>query len=197
LIAALARDDITVTTIRIGDDTGNLELLELISHDTGGEFHHIADVGALPQLMIRDTRRLMDDPGTLVNAPARMAEPGPIPAGLADAALPRVARWATTRLRPDAELRLYVDVGSRHDPLLATWQYGLGRVAVLPVDFQSGAAEWTGWEGFGKLWTQLVLWAMPRSAEAALGDDTTAGRQAPAGGPNRPPLPPPPPATRR
>src|SRR5262249_54199209 len=54
------------------------------------------------------------------------------------------------------------------------------------VDFQSGAAEWAGWEGFGKFWTQLVLWALPQPAEAAgrpLDDDTA--RELRAVGPNR------------
>jgi Ca-activated chloride channel homolog len=186
LIADLGRDGISVTAIRIGQDTGNLELLQRIAADTGGEFHHVEDATALPQLMIRDTRRLIDAPGSLVNAQARVGQWGTMLAGLDPEEFPRVARWAATKLKDDAELRLYVDAGSRRDPLLATWQYELGRVAVLPVDFQSGAAEWAGWEGFGKLWSQLVLWAMPRSAEAAPGDDTTAGRELRAVGPNGP-----------
>jgi len=186
LIADLARDDITVTAIRIGQDTGNLELLQQIARDTGGEFHHVSDATALPQLMIRDTRRLIDAPGSLVNAPAHVGQWGPMLAGLAEETFPRVARWATTRLKDDAELRLYLDAGSRRDPLLATWQYQLGRVAVLPVDFQSGAAEWAGWEGFGKLWTQLVLWTMPRAAEAAAhaDDDAAASREFRSAAPN-------------
>jgi Mg-chelatase subunit ChlD len=186
LIEELARDDITVTAIRIGQDTGNLDLLQQIARDTGGEFHHVADATALPQLMIRDTRRLMDAPGSLVNAQAHVGAWGPMLAGLAEEDFPRVARWAATRLRADAELRLYVDAGSRRDPLLATWQYELGRVAVLPVDFQSGAAEWAAWDGFGKLWSQLVLWTMPRPAEAAAPRDDAAGagRELRAAGPN-------------
>jgi hypothetical protein len=106
-------------------------------------------------------------------------------AGLPADDLPRVARWAVTRLKDDAELRLYLDAGSRHDPLLATWQYELGRVAVLPADFQSGAAEWAGWDGFGKLWSQLVLWAMPPAAEAAE-ETEQAGREFRTVGPNLP-----------
>src|SRR5262249_11694091 len=182
LIAALARDDITVTAIRIGSDTVNLDLLKQISSQTSGEFHHVADVAALPQLMIRDTRRLIDSPGSMVNAPARLGEPGPILAGLSEDELPHVARWATTRLKPDAQLRLYLDAGSRRDPPLATWQYELGRVARLPGGSQAG-----GPEGFGKLWTQLVLWALPQPAEAAarpLEDDTA--RELRVVGPNRP-----------
>ncbi|HJW68549.1 MAG TPA: VWA domain-containing protein, partial [Candidatus Binatia bacterium] len=188
LIAALARDEITVTSIRIGSDTGNLELLQQISRETGGEFHHVADATALPQLMIRDTRRLIDAPGSLVNAPARIAEWGPMLAGLPEEDFPVVARWAATRLKDDAELRLYLDAGSRRDPLLATWQYQLGRVAVVPVDFQSGAAEWAGWEGFGKLWAQLVLWTLPPPAEAAAHppDDEAVGRELRTVGSNLP-----------
>jgi Ca-activated chloride channel family protein len=185
LIVLLARDEITVTAIRIGSDTGNLELLRRIAEATGGEFHHVADASALPQLMIRDTRRLIDAPGSLVNAPVHVAEWGPMLAGLPVDDLPPVARWAATRLKDDAELRLYLDAGSRRDPLLATWQYGLGRVAVLPADFQSGAAEWAGWDGFGKLWSQLVLWAMPPAAEA-MDEVERAGGEYRAVGPNLP-----------
>src|SRR5205085_10582738 len=61
VIAALARDEITVTTIRIGSDTANLDLLAKISRATGGAFHHVEDVGALPQLMISDTQHVMDE----------------------------------------------------------------------------------------------------------------------------------------
>ncbi len=160
LIADLARDGVTVTSIRIGSDTVNLELLQDIARATGGEFHHVADAEALPQLMIRDTRRLMDAPGSLVNAPARIGETGPLLSGLDERDLPAVARWAVTRLRPEAELRLWLDAGTRRDPLLATWQVELGRVAAIPVDFQSGAAAWAAWDGFGKLWAQVLRWTM-------------------------------------
>ena len=185
LIAQLARDQITVTAIRIGSDTGNLELLRRIASATGGEFHHVADATALPQLMIRDTRRLIDAPGSLVNAPVHIGAWGPMLAGLQADELPRIARWAVTRLKDDAELRLYLDAGSRRDPLLATWQYELGRVAVLPADFQSGAAEWAGWDGFGKLWSQLVLWTLPPPA-GAMDEVEQAGREYRAVGPDLP-----------
>jgi hypothetical protein len=82
-------------------------------------------------------------------------------AGIDEEELPPVPRWAITRPKPEAELRLWVEADGRRDPLLATWQYELGRVAVLPLDFQAGAAGWTGWRDFARLWTQLVRWAAP------------------------------------
>jgi Mg-chelatase subunit ChlD len=161
LIAELARDEITVTTIRIGDDTANLELLEGMARATGGAFHHVERVAALPQLMIRDAQRLMNRAAGHEETPVRIGAPGSILAGIREEELPPAIRWAVTRPRTDTELRLWVEAGDRHDPLLATWQYGLGRVAVLPLDFHSSNVRWTAWPGFGKLWTQLALWAAP------------------------------------
>jgi Ca-activated chloride channel family protein len=162
LITALARAEITVTTIRIGSDTINLDLLTAISSATGGEFHHVENVRALPQLMIRDTQRLLDASPERGAAPTRIGDGGSILAGLTEAELPPVTRFALTHPKHGAEMRLYAERGDRHDPLLATWQYELGRVAAIPIDFQAGAAEWPAWSGFGKLWSQLVLWAAPR-----------------------------------
>ncbi len=161
LIAALARAEITVTTIRIGSDDANLELLDAISRATGGEFHHVERVQALPQLMIRDTQRLMSDSPERQDRPPRLGTPGGLLAGFAEDELPAIRRYALTQARPQAEVRLYVENGERHDPVLATWQYELGRVAVIPLDFQAGAADWAAWNGFGTLWAQLARWAAP------------------------------------
>jgi len=161
VIAAYARAGVSVTTIRIGSDTVNLELLQHISRATGGEFHHVAHVEALPQLMMRDAARVIDPRAGLEDVAPHVGTTGPMLAGIDEAELPPVTSWAITRARPDADVRLWVDAGDRRDPLLVTWQYGLGRVAALPVDFQSGARAWPAWSGFAKLAAQLALWAAP------------------------------------
>jgi len=58
-------------------------------------------------------------------------------------------------------VQLYTDVHTEHDPLLATWQYGLGKVVAVTFDPSgSGSADWIRWEGFGKFWSQAVRWAI-------------------------------------
>jgi uncharacterized membrane protein len=159
VIDRLARAGITVTAIRIGADTVNLELLGIISEATGGEFHHVPNVEALPQLMIHDARIVMEHAARRARLPVRLRDGGPILAGISARELPEVTRWARTRARPGAEVRLEIESQHGAQPLLVTWQYELGRVAVLPVDFQAGAARWPGWSGFGTLWAQLAQWA--------------------------------------
>jgi Mg-chelatase subunit ChlD len=166
LIAALSRAEITVTTIRIGDDNANLKLLDAISRGTGGDFHHVEQVQALPQLMIRDTQRLMSNSPEREDRPAKIGTAGALLAGFTEEELPAIRRYALTEARPKAEVRLYVESGDRHDPVLATWQYELGRVAVIPLDFQAGASDWAAWNGFGTLWSQLARWAAPAGLAA-------------------------------
>ena len=63
--------------------------------------------------------------------------------------------------KPTAETILTVD---EKDPLLARWQYGLGRAAVFTSDAKSRwAANWMTWPGFDKLWTNLFRDLLPHA----------------------------------
>ena len=47
------------------------------------------------------------------------------------------------------------------DPLLAHWQYGLGRVLAYTSEAGQGWGEsWYDWRDFGKFWDQAVRWTM-------------------------------------
>jgi len=162
VIAALARAEVTVTSIRVGSDTVNLDLLQAISRATGGMFHHVENIEQLPQLMIRDAQRLLGRATERRDVRPRLGDGGTILAGIREDELPPIARWAVVQSKRGAEVRAYVEDGEARDPLLTTWQYELGRVAVVPLDFQGGAAAWPTWGGFTKLWTQLAEWAAPR-----------------------------------
>jgi hypothetical protein len=50
----------------------------------------------------------------------------------------------------------------RGHPLLAHWQYGLGRVVVWASDAQQGwASQWSTWKEAGQFWSQAVRWTLP------------------------------------
>ena len=105
VIAALARAEVTVTSIRIGSDDVNLDLLDAISRATGGTFHHVEDVEQLPQLMIRDAQRLMGRATDVTRcrpASARQRHPEQ---HRREGAAGRVA-WAVVQSKHGAEVRL-------------------------------------------------------------------------------------------
>lgn len=173
LIEALSRMGISVTTIRIGDDEVNLGLLKDISSQTRGRFYHVEDIERLPQLMVSDTRAASGEspPGEGTSRapdeprPPQVGEESQIIRGFSEAEFPPLREAAETRLKPGADLVLYLaEVGAKQ-PLLVTWQTGLGRAAAFPIDSASAeAAAWIGWRGFGKLWSQLVRWTIREEA---------------------------------
>jgi Ca-activated chloride channel family protein len=161
LIAALAQAEISVTTIRIGDDTVNLTLLHDISSRTGGQFYHVENVEQLPELLLKDTSQ------ALAQAPRRDERFAPRVAGVSQALrgikpneLPDLSGYAYARAKPGADVLLHVLARDKKDPLLAAWQDGLGRVVAFTASLDDDAETWVGWDGFGKFWSQVVHWAV-------------------------------------
>ena len=51
---------------------------------------------------------------------------------------------------------------ARDDPLLAQWQYGLGRSVAWTSDATGRwAKDWVAWPGFNRFFSQLVSWTFP------------------------------------
>jgi Ca-activated chloride channel family protein len=161
LIAALARAQISVTTVRIGEDTVNLTLLNDISNRTGGQFYHVEHVETLPELLLKDTSNALEQvPRHGQTFAPRLAGVSQALRGVKQKELPNLNGYAYTRLKPGADLLLYILAQDKKDPLLAAWQYGLGRVVAFTASLDDDAEAWIGWEAFGKVWSQLVHWAV-------------------------------------
>jgi hypothetical protein len=55
----------------------------------------------------------------------------------------------------------------RGHPLLAHWQYGLGRVVAWTSQAQTGwTSEWESWPEAGRYWSQVVRWALPAPVQS-------------------------------
>ena len=163
LIKTIAQRQISITTIRIGTDTVNLQLLSYMSEKTNGRFYHVEDAASLPQLLVRDTRRTIrqqnkEDEGPKDIIP-HVGVRGQILRGLTQ--FPALDEYMLTKPKRGANVQLYTDIHKEQDPLLATWQYGLGKVVAVPFDPSgAGSGDWIRWERFGKFWSQAVRWAM-------------------------------------
>lgn len=171
VIQALARLGISVTTIRIGTNDVNLEFLQGISRQTGGRFYHVDDIEKLPQLVVSDTKKAGEDPESgdprAVAGPRapRLGEASEILRGFREEEFPASGEQPPSHLKRGADLVLYTPDGPQKQPLLATWQYGLGRAVAFPFDAtQPEAVTWAAWPGFGKLWSQMVRWVIREEA---------------------------------
>lgn len=176
LLQELERAGIRVTTIRIGDDTVNLEFLQSISQRTGGNFYHVRDGERLPELLLQETGKAMQQSARSgVRIVPRPARPSQLVQGLNLREMPDLGGYGYTRLKPEAQMVLSAAQGERTDPLLAVWNYGLGRVAALTASLGDGAETWVGWRELGPFMGQLLRWAARERAPAEVRVRTIPG----------------------
>jgi Ca-activated chloride channel homolog len=159
LIADLSRERIPVSTVRIGPDQANLRLLEDFAEATGGVFYRVQDIEKLPQLFIRLSRQAMQSPQRQSRI---VADPNnSILRGIKADEIPPLEFFSVTQAKDGASTPLQIQRGGRNVPLLAAWQYGLGRSAIFAADPDSLATiGWIHWNRYAEFWSQLVSWTM-------------------------------------
>jgi hypothetical protein len=148
---------ITLSTIGTGGGSG--QILRRLAEESGGRYYDAADATTIPDIFLRETIR---------TAGEQIVEEAfqPIPSasseildGLDAARLPQLLGYNATTAKGSATVALLT---AREDPLLAQWQYGLGRAAAWTSDArQQWATPWIGTPEFGTLTAQLVAWTLP------------------------------------
>src|SRR5690606_27543287 len=140
----------------------------------GGRFYAGEDLASVPEIFVEETltaaRGLINE-GTFVPA---LAAPSPVTAGLTEA--PPLLGYVATKAKPTASVALQIGPG---DPLLATWQRGLGRATAWTSDATARwSSGWVTWEGFVDFWGTLVRDVLPAGRdtppEVTIGEGTLA-----------------------
>jgi uncharacterized membrane protein len=159
LLARMQDAGITVSTVTIGR-SGNPQLMARIA-DLGGGKNYVAEqIEQLPQLFVEEARNVTQT--AVMEEPFKPAVKRRIEAvrGLDFARAPPLLGFVSTRAKDGAEVFLATGTGA---PLVARWQYGLGRSVLFSSDVKNRwAAQWLKWEGYGKFWAQLTRDTMRR-----------------------------------
>jgi hypothetical protein len=153
LVPRMARANITVSTVALGasSDRG---LLGDIAKWGNGRTYYLTDASHVPQVFAEEAQRatgttLLEEPFTPVVAKNVQAFKG-----IDFREAPPLLGYVATRSKPGSEMLLE---SAERDPILARWQFGLGRTAVFTSDVKDRwAVGWLGWRGYPKFWTQLV-----------------------------------------
>ncbi len=160
LMADYAKQHISVSTIRIGPDLENLRLLQDFAKLTGGTFYRVEDIRKLPLLLVRLTHRTIADKRQH-QTHLEYAGESSILSGISPREIPPIGLFATTLPKDGAAVPLRIRRNDTTSPLLAAWQYGLGRSAVFAADTDSTASlSWVRWNRYAEFWSQLTSWVM-------------------------------------
>ncbi len=157
MVQEMADNGVTLSVIAAGG--GSAEYLEQLSETGGGRYYPAQDILSVPDIFLKETVQSVGE--YIIEEPFYPLPnlPGPALQGLDTLTLPALFGYNGTTPKTAARLDLLT---LRGDPLLATWQYGLGRSAVWTSDLKGQwAVDWITWDGFAKFSSQLVSWVLP------------------------------------
>jgi Mg-chelatase subunit ChlD len=163
ITSAMVADRITVSTVGIGDGSDGA-LLNAIATVGKGRFYEVPTPAELPQIFLKETSLVLksainEDP--FVPRLASATEPV---RGIGE--MPQLLGYVASQIKPRAEQPLVTPSG---DPLLAHWQFGLGRTVAFTSDAKAKwARPWLDWARYRQFWSQVVQWSLRRVAGAEL-----------------------------
>jgi hypothetical protein len=155
MAAQNAAQNITLSTVAIGAGQ-DLRFLEEIAELGGGRYHFTDRAANLPVIFAEETQLAMRS--YIVEEPfyPRQTAVSSILTGIE--AVPQLAGYVATTPKPAARVVLSTH---QDDPLLAAWQYGLGRAVAWTSDATGRWAQaWVAWDGFSRFWAQAVRWTI-------------------------------------
>ena len=173
LLADYARKKITVSTIGIGWG-GHVvqQTMADIARRTGGKYYAARNPRQLPQIFSKESKvvrrpLIVDDSFT----PQVLQAHSDLLAGIdvfQEDLLPLGGMVLTSpKQSPNVIIPLVRSTDDGEDPVLAHWQYELGKTVVFASGYWPVWGEaWTGWPKFAKFWAQIVRWTMRQEAPA-------------------------------
>jgi len=161
LVKRMADEKIVVSTVAIGEGADR-QLMSNIAKWGGGRAYATVSAEAVPQIFVEETQRAVRS--NLLEDAFRPLVKRRMEAfrGVDFDQVPLLKGYVSATARDNAEVFLVSDSGS---PVLASWQYGLGKVVAFTSDVKNRwAANWLEWPGYGKLWAQLTRETMRRDS---------------------------------
>ncbi|HVL53150.1 MAG TPA: VWA domain-containing protein, partial [Vitreimonas sp.] len=155
LLERMAEAGITLSTVGAGG--GSNPFLEKLAKDGGGRFYNAVNAASIPDIFLKETQQVSGQQIVEETFFPILTSQSPILRGIE--ALPELLGYNGTTAKPAAQTVL---VSPRDDPLLAQWQYGLGRSVAWTSDSTGRwARNWLAWDGFTRFFSQLVSWTFP------------------------------------
>lgn len=164
LVQTAQDNQITLSSIAIGIDA-DIDLLEKLAQWGNGRYYYADKPEDIPRLTIQESEIARADPIIEGTVPLEIAAPHPVLHGIETASIPSLSGYVAVTRRDGADVVLQTPgtEPGQHDPLLATWHYGLGRVvAWTPSLGDPWATEWDAWSERGAFWTQVIRYTLPQ-----------------------------------
>lgn len=155
LLTRAAQDRIAVSTALVGADLAGEERMAEWARWGHGRYYAVPDAFSLVDIDLRQPQ-IKPSPAWRQGAFALHAPGGPVPwQGMRLGGMPPLSGYVPVGRRAEAETLL--QAGTDGDPVLASWQWGNGRITTLmTTPLGDGTRGWAAWPGYGAWLGQLL-----------------------------------------
>ncbi|MFZ1397986.1 MAG: VWA domain-containing protein [Candidatus Promineifilaceae bacterium] len=161
LVGSLVAEGVTVTAVSIGDGA-DVPFLQSVAQWGNGRFHFTNEAANLPQIFTQETTSIQRTYLVEERFFPSLVSNSPILAGIT--AVPPLYGYVGTSPKDTAQVILNSEQG---DPVLAAWQYGLGRSVAWTSDATGRwGQDWVQWDGFPAFWAQAVRWTISQDRDS-------------------------------
>ncbi len=162
--AKLKESGITVSVLATGE--GAAKQLADVAKAGGGRFYPGRDLSQIPQIMQQEvvlaSRDFIQEGTFLPDITGTAPEVRDLTKS------PPLLGYVATTSRPAATQ--VMRIGPEQDPLLASWQQGLGKVTSWTSDASAKwSQQWASWDGYVAFWSALVKDTFPGGAGSGKG----------------------------
>ena len=164
-IQAARQAGITISGVALGSDA-DLGFLRNLARFGKGAFYHTLDASRLASIFLKDIKVTVGE--------ETMKESDNIPVALGTASkrsvsardFPTLRGFVETRPKKNSNLELLVESVQGRQPLLASWEYGKGKVIAYTSDANGRwSRRWLSWKGFMNFYTELLESIKPKDFE--------------------------------
>ncbi len=158
--ADLFDEGITVSVVATGEGAA-IDLRE-IAEAGGGRFYPGKDLSAIPELIVQEailaSRDFINEGNFVPTVTSNAATVSTL------ASAPPLAGYIATTAKPTA--RVDLRIGPDQDPLLTSWQIGLGRVSTWASDSgERWGTAWSSWERSPDFWAGVIKDTFPTAGD--------------------------------
>jgi len=155
LVQSMTTSGISISTVSIGQGA-NVALLRSIAEWGLGRAYYTDDPNSIPNIFTSETKIISKK--TITEKPMQPVAKvsNEILHGLLNDKLPAIYGQVVTYAKPGSGVLIETEQG----PLLAAWQYGLGRSVAFTSDLSNRwGKDWIKWKHYGKFTSQMIKWA--------------------------------------
>jgi uncharacterized membrane protein len=155
LVRSMSASGISISTVSIGQGA-NIALMRSIAEWGMGRAYYTDDPSSIPKIFTSETKIISKKTITEKTLQPVVKSFNKLLHGLVDVKLPAIYGQVVTYPKPGSELLIETEQG----PLLAAWQYGLGRSVAFTSDLSNRwGKDWIKWKHYGRFTSQMVKWA--------------------------------------